>query len=364
MYKNPKVVFILPSLAGGGAERVVLNLCKILYKTEIELILIILDNSGPLKSLIGNYKVVYLNKSRIRWAIFPLIKKLKLIEPDVIFSTFSHITLPLLALRSYFSSGNNIIARESNMLGPSLKHSKHKFIIDRMHNRYISKAAKILVTSKIMYEDLINRGVNNEKLKILCNPVDEHNIRKISKISRIEGIGLRLVAAGRLVYQKGFDRLIPLISKLSKDTNLTIFGDGPEHENLEKIIINLNLSNQVHLKPYSSQLWSFIAGADAFLLSSRWEGMPNVVLESLSLGTPVIGFNCPGGLDDLLNTTIEGSIKTCNNEFEMIAILKDFLPREKANGFILRDSLLPEQYITSNVGRDLKEIIYSVHYKN
>ena len=128
--------------------------------------------------------------------------------------------------------------------------------------------------------------------------------------------------------------------------------------------MNLNLSKQVQLKPYSRQLWSFIAGADAFLLSSRWEGMPNVVLESLSLGTPVIGFNCPGGLSDLLNITREGSIKTCNNEFEMITILKDFMPRKKGNSFILRDSLLPKQYITSNVGRDLKEIIYSVHYKN
>ncbi len=363
MHKNIKVAFILPSFAGGGAERVVLNLCNILCKSGVDPVLIILSNSGNFKNIVGKYEVVYINKSKLRWAIFPLIQKLKQIDPDVIFSTFSYITLTLLALRKYFPAGNNIIARESNMLEPSFQHGKYKFILDIMHKKYISKASKIIASSMVMYKDLISRGIDSKKLTILHNPVDVDNIRDIPKTFRKKGKGLRLVAAGRLVYQKGFDRLIPIVGRLNKASNLIIFGDGPERVSLEKIIINLNLSKQVQLKPFSNQLWSYMAGADAFLLSSRWEGMPNVALESLSLGTPVISFNFPGGLSDLVDSTIEGSVKICNTEIEMLEVLRNLLPKDNRNILKLRKSLLPRKYMNKNVARHLKEIIYGVNYK-
>ena len=95
-----------------------------------------------------------------------------------------------------------------------------------MHKKYISKASKIIASSMVMYKDLISRGIDSKKLTILHNPVDVDNIRDIPKTFRKKGKGLRLVAAGRLVYQKGFDRLIPLVGKLNKASNLIIFGGG------------------------------------------------------------------------------------------------------------------------------------------
>ena len=97
-----------------------------------------------------------------------------------------------------------------------------------------------------------------------------------------------LLGAGRLTRQKGFDRLIELMPQLPPNTRLTIYGEGPDRAVLQQRIAELGLGERVKLENFSATLPAAMAGADVFVLPSRWEGLPNVVLEALAVGTPVV----------------------------------------------------------------------------
>jgi len=333
------VIIILPSFAGGGAERVALSLLDNIDRKKFKPILIVLNKMGPLRANIPKENIINLNIVHLRFAIFKLIKVIKVNKPDVIFSTFPHITLPLLIIKNIIFNNSVFIAREPNMVGLSLKHASFSILLKFLYKFFMPKADKIIVTSKAMQNDLLNRGIDQSKLFLIHNPIDKIKIRKINNFIRYPGKGLRLVFAGRLVYQKGIDRILPIIKNL-KDCHLTILGNGPMKPFLEKMIIELNIKNKIKFIDFSSNVNSYIASADYLLLPSRWEGLPNVVLESLILGTPVISFKEILGLHDIKLLVDKDNLHLCSNEREMGALLSKLNVRKNLSNISLRKNLL------------------------
>ena len=95
------------------------------------------------------------------------------------------------------------------MVKPSLKNSSSSIVLRILYKFFMPSADKIIVSSKAMYDDLFNRKIDKKRLHLIHNPIDHLKLRKVTFFYRHPGKGLRLVAMGRLVYQKGFDRLIP-----------------------------------------------------------------------------------------------------------------------------------------------------------
>jgi glycosyltransferase involved in cell wall biosynthesis len=333
------ILIILPSLAGGGAEKVTLSLLENLDKNIFVCNLILLNAHGPLKVKINNEHVVDLKSERFKNGFPLLIKTIRRIKPDVIFSTFPHITLPLLLMRKLFTKNIIIMSREPNMIGLSLRNSSYSFIIKILHKLLLPTADKVIVNSQAMYKDLYKRGVKDNKLELVHNPIDHLNIRKVDNFNRQTGKGLRLIAMGRLVKQKGFDRLIPILKNL-KNAHLTILGEGAEYNNLINLVKNLGLESKVDFKGYIENPNSFIAGADYFILPSRWEGLPNAALESLVLGTPVLSFKEVEGLVDILPYVKNNNLYLCKNELDMEELLKTLPSRIDYKNIILRKNLL------------------------
>jgi glycosyltransferase involved in cell wall biosynthesis len=143
-------------------------------------------------------------------------------------------------------------------------------------------------------------------MMVINNPVDTNRIRYLAKASldnltsKQDGC-LYLVAAGRLSYQKGFDLLIEAIA-LCQNTSiyLTILGEGPKRKELEQLAEAKGVADRVSFAGFQQNPYAFFAHADAFVLSSRYEGFPNVVLEALACGTPVIATPAPGGVKEIL----------------------------------------------------------------
>jgi glycosyltransferase involved in cell wall biosynthesis len=138
-------------------------------------------------------------------------------------------------------------------------------------------------------------------------------------------------------------------------------GDGYEKEKLEKIVLKLGIQNKVKFISFSDIANSYIAGADYLLLPSRWEGLPNVVLESLVLGTPVISFKQIVGLNDFLPIVSENNLRLCKNEYEMEELLKNLKNRKDFVLPIVRANLLnkinnPKSY-AQNIEKMMKELI-------
>ena len=111
-----------------------------------------------------------------------------------------------------------------------------------------------------------------------------------------------LVAAGRLRPQKDFPTLLRAFATLraSRDARLIILGDGPEIKNLEALVVELGLDEDVQLPGNTSNPYAYMARAAAFVLSSRWEGLPTVLVEALRCGAPVIATDCPSGSREIL----------------------------------------------------------------
>jgi glycosyltransferase involved in cell wall biosynthesis len=111
---------------------------------------------------------------------------------------------------------------------------------------------------------------------------------------------LRLVSAGRLTYQKGFDMLIDAVARCTRSVHLTILGEGPLRRELEERARAKGVSDRVRFAGFLKNPYPFFAQSDAFVLSSRYEGFPNVVLEALACGAPVIALPAPGGVREIL----------------------------------------------------------------
>ena len=333
------ILIILPSLTGGGAEKVTLSLLENLDSKFFVCNLILLNARGPLEAKINSKHIIDLKKQRFRNAFPLLIKQIRHIKPDVIFSTFPHITLPLLLIRKLLPQSTVIVSREPNMIKPSLRYSSYSLILKILHKLLLPTADKIVVNSQAMYKDLSKRGVKENKLALVHNPIDHLNIRRVDNFNRHAGKGLRLVAMGRLVKQKGFDRVIPILKKLN-NAHLTILGEGSEYNNLIKLVESLGLESSVNFKGYIKNPNSYIAGADYFILPSRWEGLPNAALESLVLGTPVISFKEVEGLLDIVPYVEKNKLYLCQNEYDMEELLKCLSSRPDYKNISLRENLL------------------------
>jgi len=140
--------------------------------------------------------------------------------------------------------------------------------------------------------------------------------------------------------------LLRWFSKLEdKKSTLTILGDGNLKDELAKEAELLNLQDRVIFLGFCNNPWQWYAGADVFLLSSRWEGMPNSVLEALACGTPVIATEESGGIKEVTDDSETNSVNIATNSQEFIEFMNDVNIKKNR---LLCKSLLNEKYKKEN----------------
>jgi len=353
------ILFVLPSFAGGGAERVALTLLQNLDRSRFSASVVVLTRSGPLAELVpDDFAIVDLGKTRLRNALMPLIAAIRKAKPDFVFSTLGYVNLALLAIRRVLPKKTRIVVREANMPSLSIDAMSSPSLLRSAYRFLYRKADTVICTSKKMMGEMEREfSVPAATLYLLFNPVDATAIREAAVPARRHlGHGLRIVAAGRLTRQKGFDRLIEMLALLSKDAHLTILGEGPEQENLEAIVGKMNLARQVVFENFNSNPWAFYAGADVFVLSSRWEGMPNAALESLACGTPVVATPQSGGIAEVMSIAPVNAVRIAEAGEPIIAILND-LPGGLESRSFPRPSLLPTQFLAADVTSEFQDLL-------
>jgi glycosyltransferase involved in cell wall biosynthesis len=190
--------------------------------------------------------------------------------------------------------------------------------------------------------------ISSSVIDILANPVDVESIESSSKaVKRFDKGGVCYIASGRLTFQKGFERLLYWFSKIEdKRSTLTILGEGVLKDELMQQTESLNIQNRVKFTGFCDNPWKWYAGADAFLLSSRWEGMPNSVLESLVCGTPVIVTEESGGIKEISEQKINNSVVIASGAKQFVKAMNS---AKIKNQNYQSNSLLPEKYKRENV---------------
>ncbi|MGD8189488.1 glycosyltransferase [Brevibacillus ginsengisoli] len=319
-----KVMCIVPNLSGGGAERVVVTLLRHFDRSRIEPILLALDLKGPyVKDIPTDIHVNHLHVKRVRHAWLKMIREINRINPDVIFSTMDYMNFAVLAARRFYRKGTKLIIREANTARsalaalPPLK----RWLFKTLYQLLYPKADMIITQSVGMYDDLLNflPALAEQQVKQIYNPLDLGAVTRQALMLPCTWSrpgGKQIVAAGRLTYQKGFDLLLHALRQVinhRQDVQLTILGEGPLRNELESLAVSLDLAQHVTFAGFQENPHRYMLHADLFVLSSRWEGFPNIVLEALACGCPVVATDCPSGPREILQDNRYGYLVESQN---------------------------------------------------
>ena len=339
-----KVVFVLPNLAHGGSQRVLLNLMAGLDTSRFCVEFIVFESIGPLAQDVPNEVILHvLGTSRLRGSWLALWRKLEELRPDVVVSTLGHVNLLLLIMRRFLTFRTKVVIREPNTPSKSIPSLRFSWALILGYRLLYRRADVVICQSGLMRRELSRDfGVPQDRMVFLPNPVDIETIRAgAAPAERWPGAGLRFVGVGRLTPQKGFDRLVRAMAALPDDAHLTLVGDGPEMAGLKSLVAEIGVESKVLFAGYRSPPWHYMAGADALVMASRWEGLPNAALEALACGTPVIADRGSGGLPELNEEIVSGAL-TIVDDYESLRSAMERTKTRPTNA--LQPSTLPSRF--------------------
>ena len=292
--------------------------------TNQELHLVVFRKIGALAGLLPDQVIVHeLGTERLRWSLIKLVIMLRKLKPSIIYSTHGYVNVALLLLRAVYGRSCKLLLREANTPSRSLASQRFTTFFKIAYRFFYPKAEKIICQSKLMLDEFKrDYDIPVEKMELIYNPTNTTEIRSNLKPIRKTDETVQFVAAGFFHYKKGFDRLIDWFSEVPSPSRLTLLGSGPEEASLVNKIKKYGLEERVNLPGYIASPWDYFAAADAFLLPSRWEGMPNVALEALACGTPVIATAESGGINDLADMAIEGAVIVSHSSNDFINAMR------------------------------------------
>lgn len=316
--KPMKVALVGYKLADGGLERVFGNTSKMLHDTGIEVYTIVLEDKIEFE-FAG--KLVLFGKYSKFTKYFKLRKYLKKERFDFIID-FRHRINPKMEwvfLNFIYQNNHVIYTIHSSQLNNYLTDSKW------ITNQILKKTHKIIAVSKGI-KNKIENGFKNSKIEVIPNSF-EFKIPSNSKVLPFEYV----ISVGRLVKLKQFDKIIESYFNSNlpeRNIHLVIVGSGEEKDNLETIISDFNLHSLVHLLGFKENVFDYISKAKFLVLASQYEGFSMVILEALSLGTPVISFDCESGPNEMIINNENGILVENQNFTELTHKMNIFVEDE------------------------------------
>lgn len=310
-----KVIFVIDSLIGGGAEKVMTVLANRFADTGIEVVIGLINSKGitPVYSVATNIKIVDFSENKVSGkfgllkSIIELRRYVKNNDFNVIISFMMHVSL--LVLLSCGNLKTPIVIRTANDPERELFSPFHK----RM-TRYLLPNAKGAVFQNQHQADYYDRYLRGNKYAIIMNPINSNPLWAIEKDYSTKTI----IAVGRLVEAKNYPLLIHAFANIYKHHSqwkLHIFGDGNKKEELTEIITALDLNDSIILTGFTKEIDKELHNASIYVMSSLYEGMPNALTEAMCMGCACITTDFSGGASEILiENNVTGIIVENNNE--------------------------------------------------
>ena len=349
MQYKKKILFVLPSLCAGGAERVISFVAQQLNMGDFDVKLIVLGFKKDVVYNVDFIDVQYLNKDRLLTSVVALFRVILKEKPSIIVSTIGHVNI-MMGLFSLMFKRIKFIGREASVVSKMNEFSKaNSNIIYRLMKFFYPKLSAIICQSDDMKQDfVISFGLNPEKLFIIHNPITNSETIISNYIFKDK---VHFITVGRLSEEKGYLRIIEGLSKIKNyDFHYTIIGSGPQEGLIKGKLDKLQLNKKVTFISFTSRVLEEVSKNDYFLQGSFVEGFPNALLESCSVGTPVIAFKAPGGTKDIVINGKNGYLVEDELEFENllndISKLRSIDKKEVVNSVInkFKASVILKQY--------------------
>lgn len=336
-----KIMFVIPSLREGGAERVITRLSAGIAELGYDVHILEFFRPGSGYEIDPNVHLLSIFQNEEAYNSVSFFKKNALmrkaittVEPDVIIPFLEYVCqktqLALLGTK-YF---NKVVV--TLRVTPTIGNLAHK--IRRFLSILFSRACIAQTESQKRFLN----GILQKKTYVIANPVDQIDIPFSEPPGQIT-----FISAGRLVPQKNYPMMIKAFAQVAqeRDVYLQIYGAGKMEGELKRIIENLGISSRALLMGYSNNIIDDYRKANIFLLTSNWEGMPNSLMEAMALGMPCIATDCPTGPAELIKNEENGLLIPINNEKSLVcAMLKlvDCTSLRSSYGQAARSSIMSE----------------------
>lgn len=342
------LLIALPNDKLGGAELYLKNIANFYLSSGYSVFVLFLLREkyygwSDYKA-IENSSLIYTNSSSEKFGLFSFIKSLwclRRLNFDYVYTSHVHLTGIIgLFVKLKILNKQYFIGRESTLIFE--RFSGFKLFLFKLFINLGYSELDLLICQTFMMEKqfVINQPRLSKKIKIrtIFNPINLESIdlRMYSEAVCYENF---IVAAGRLIPEKGFDVLINAFSKLHSDfpnLKLVILGEGKCSGLLESQIFDLKLFNSVYLHGFVKNVYPYFSAAKLCVVSSRIEGFPNVLLQMMSQNNSVVSTKCAGGIDEikglfLSETNSAESLYTAMKNcllFERKSIIRNLFDRE------------------------------------
>lgn len=305
-----RIAFFLPNLYGGGAERVSVNLLKGMVDNQnltLDLVLGIAEGSF-LAQVPAGVNIINLDSPRVATAILPLVKYLKTAQPDALLSHLGHANVIALFANKLAGSKTKLAVVEHNTLSVADAPSWRAKITPWFMKQFYPSANAIIGVSQGVSQDLESQlGFAPGTVKTIYNPVINQEL--ITKANTVPdhpwlqpGECPVFLAVGRLTAQKDFVNLIQAFAlvRKQKTSRLIILGEGELRTELETLANDLGVRQDIDFPGFADNPYGYMSQATAFVLSSRYEGLPTALIEAMACGCSIVSTDCPSGPQEIL----------------------------------------------------------------
>jgi glycosyltransferase involved in cell wall biosynthesis len=317
--RRGRVACFIPELTDGGAQRAVVKLVAGMCGRGLAVDLVLVKKEGVhLRSVDARARLVVLGGGRVATAIIPLARYMRRARPAAFVSFLSHANVAAVAARALARVELRLAVVEQNTVSAYRGELRRDRWLPAFVRRTYPRAEAVVGVSSGVARDLISQqGVPAHKVSVIHNPVVDNALlaaaaAPVSHTWFGTGSARVLVASGRLTPQKDFPTLLEAFRLLRSKVpaRLIILGEGEERGRLAALRDAMGLSGEVDLPGFVENPYGYMSRADAFVLSSRWEGLPTVLIEALACGCPVVATDCPSGPREILQGGKYGELVT------------------------------------------------------
>ena len=374
MSRRRKVCFVLPSLNGGGAERAAVQILNGLDPNRWDRSMFLFAREGPYLAEVDPAIAITSADSASRWGRWRALRSFVARErPDLVMAFLSFFSV-LSAARAANTRATvmfNLQTPMSAFLTDADYHwrrSWHKAAFAAVARVGYAAADLIIATSHGVARDLTGSfGIDPDRIRVLANPVDLDRVRAaiaepIDAAILPPGEAPLIVAAGRLAEAKNYPLMIDAFAMLRQrmPARLCILGQGELEGELRLLIAARGLSGAVSLAGFQANPWKYIAKADVFLLTSRYEGFGNVLIEAMACGVPVVA-TASAGTRDIVEPDIDGVLIDSHTPEAVSAALRRVLEHRELRASMSRQAAASaERFAAPRVAARYDQVLQQV----
>ena len=319
----------------GGAERVMLQLAQGFIECGHPVDMVLARAKGPLLTEVPSGAQIFDLETRSPMQMFfGLIRYLREKRPSVLLSPFEVTSVIAILAKKIIRVPTRVFVRVSVNISRKKRTTRWKKVLERLViSRVYPLADGIITVSDGVAEDLVTyAGIPRHRIKVIYNPVVSEQLLQAAEQPVhhrffAEGQSPVILGVGRLVEQKDFSTLIKAFNILRKKilSRLIILGDGEERPALEEMIRSFGLQGLVDLPGFDTNPFAFMKKASVFVLSSKWEGLPGVLIQALACGCPVVSTDCLSGPSEILKDGEYGYLVPVGDVDSMAATMEAIL---------------------------------------